>query len=160
RARVGLRLRRDVELAGGLRRLPAPQDRGGRRAAADPHRARRRLRAARAMTLRRRLALVAAAAGAIAIVVASLVVYRVLRGELRGRVDDELRASGTRVPFIARIESASPQRPGGPPPVPVPPGAERLRLPRGTLALPPPRDALGLATAYVDVVGPDGTLVL
>ena len=31
----------------GLRRLPAPQDRGRRRAAPDPHRPRRRLRAAR-----------------------------------------------------------------------------------------------------------------
>ena len=38
----------DLELARGLRRLPAPQDRGGRRAAADAHGARRRLRAARA----------------------------------------------------------------------------------------------------------------
>ena len=34
RARLGLRLRAELELARGLRRLPAPQARGGRRAAA------------------------------------------------------------------------------------------------------------------------------
>ena len=47
-ARVGLRLRPGLQLARGLRRLSAPQDRGGGRAAAAAHRARRRLRAARA----------------------------------------------------------------------------------------------------------------
>ena len=51
RARVGLRLRAALERARGVRGLPAPQARGGRRAAPDPHRARRRLRAARAVTL-------------------------------------------------------------------------------------------------------------
>ena len=48
RPRVGLRLRPRLELARGLRRLPAAQDGGGRRAAAAAHRARRRLRPARA----------------------------------------------------------------------------------------------------------------
>ena len=43
--RLGLRLRAGVELAGGVRRLPAPQDRGRRRAEADSHGARRRVRA-------------------------------------------------------------------------------------------------------------------
>ncbi len=44
RARVGLRLRAELELARGLRRLPAPQARGGRRAAGAAHGPRRRLR--------------------------------------------------------------------------------------------------------------------
>ncbi|MDO8209468.1 HAMP domain-containing sensor histidine kinase [Conexibacter sp. CPCC 206217] len=43
------------------------------------------------MTLRRRLALVAAAAVAVAIVLASGIVYVVVRGELRGQLDGELR---------------------------------------------------------------------
>ena len=47
RPRVGLRLRPDLELARGLHRLPAPQDRGRGRAAPDPHGARRRVRAPR-----------------------------------------------------------------------------------------------------------------
>ncbi|CAA9406170.1 MAG: Mycobacterial persistence response regulator MprA, partial [uncultured Pseudonocardia sp.] len=46
RAGVGLRLRDHRQRAGGLHRLPAPQDRGRRRAAADPHGARGRLRPA------------------------------------------------------------------------------------------------------------------
>ena len=46
RGGLGLRLPDHRQLARGLRRLPAPQDRGRGRAAADPHRARRRLRAA------------------------------------------------------------------------------------------------------------------
>ena len=45
RARVGLRLRLELELARRLHGLPAPQDRGGRRVAPAPHGARRRLRA-------------------------------------------------------------------------------------------------------------------
>ena len=44
RGGLGLRLPHDRQLARGVRRLPAPQDRGRGRAAADPHRARRRLR--------------------------------------------------------------------------------------------------------------------
>src|SRR5580765_8198508 len=45
---VGLRLRPDVELAHRLHRLPATEDRSGRRAAADPHHPWSRLRAPRA----------------------------------------------------------------------------------------------------------------
>ena len=52
RAGVGLRLPDHRQRAGGLHRLPAPQDRGRGRAAADPHRARRRLRAARHAAVR------------------------------------------------------------------------------------------------------------
>ena len=45
RAHLGLRLRDELTLARRLRRLPAAQDRGRRRAAPGPHGARRRLRA-------------------------------------------------------------------------------------------------------------------
>ena len=56
RAHLGLRLRLRFEVPGGLHRLPAPQDRGRGRGAPDPNRARRRVHAARAMTLRGRFA--------------------------------------------------------------------------------------------------------
>src|SRR6185503_18674609 len=67
RARVGIRLRLRVELARRLHRLSQAQDRGGWGAAADPHGPRRRVRAARTVTFRARLALVAAAAVALAV---------------------------------------------------------------------------------------------
>ena len=63
RGGLGLRLPHDRQLARGLRRLPAPQDRGRGRAAADPHRARRRVRAQGVLSMRpaaRRAALPAA----------------------------------------------------------------------------------------------------
>ncbi len=140
RARVGLRLRLDLELAGGLRRLPAAQDRGRRRVAPDPHGSRRRLRAARAMTLRRRLALVAAAAVAIAIALASGIVYVVVRGELRGQLDGELRQVAERrnLGFVLR------------PPGPAGDALAPMRAPGA------PRDALGLQTTYVGAVLEDG----
>src|SRR4029078_1753674 len=76
RPRLGLRLRAGVELAGGVRRLPAPQDRGAGRAEADPYGARRRVRAPRrAVSFRLRVALLAGAAVAIAVIAASAIVY-------------------------------------------------------------------------------------
>ncbi|HST39461.1 MAG TPA: HAMP domain-containing sensor histidine kinase [Conexibacter sp.] len=96
------------------------------------------------MTLRRRFALVAAAAVAIAIALASGIVYVVVRGELRGRLDAELRQVS--VPTRLRFALG-----GGPPP----PGAAGPRL-RGFTA---PRDALGLQTTYVAAVAADGTRV-
>src|SRR5207244_6978052 len=77
-----------------LHRLPASQDRGRRQAAADPDRAWRRLRTARTkMSFRARLALVAAAAVALAILTASFVIYFVVRNQLRSTVDDSLRTT-------------------------------------------------------------------
>jgi len=103
------------------------------------------------MTLRRRLALVAAAAVAVAIVLASALVYVVVRGELRGRLDDELRQAG-RVAGLARLPLAGVRpaagagaAPGEPPP---------LRRPFA-----PPRDALGLQTTYLALVDAAGELV-
>ena len=57
RPHLGLRLRDRLPLARRLHRLPAPQDRGRGRAAPRAHRARRRVRRARAMSLRWRIAL-------------------------------------------------------------------------------------------------------
>src|SRR5207237_194638 len=56
RARLGLRLRLRLELARRLHRVPPAQDRGGRKAEADPDGSRGRLRPARAMSFRARLA--------------------------------------------------------------------------------------------------------
>src|SRR5437764_668791 len=55
RTRVGLRLQPLLERPRRLRRLPAAEDRGGRRAAPPPHRPRNRLCAPRAMSLKGRL---------------------------------------------------------------------------------------------------------
>src|SRR5213076_882506 len=92
RTGLGLRLRALVELARRLHRLPETQDRGGRKAEADPDGSRRRLRAPRTVSFRTRLTLVAAAAVALAVVAASLVVFFVVRNQLRGQVDDALRS--------------------------------------------------------------------
>ena len=62
----------------------------GGTAAPDPHGPRRRLRAARGMSFRTRLALVAAAAVGIAVIVASVVVFVVVHNELFGEVDRAL----------------------------------------------------------------------
>src|SRR5262249_6095080 len=82
-----------LELARRVHRLPAAQDRSRRQAAVDPDDPRRRLRAARAMSFRTRLALVAAAAVALAVVAASVAVYFVVQDQLYGAVDNNLRRS-------------------------------------------------------------------
>src|SRR5207244_490174 len=119
RARLGLRLRPLVELARRLHRVPAAKDGGRRQAARDPDGPRRRLRAARAVSFRARLTLVAAAAVALAVVAASLVVFLVVRNQLRGQVDKSLRNRANSI-------VASPEGPG-------------LRIDHGTLeGVPPP----------------------
>jgi two-component system, OmpR family, sensor histidine kinase MprB len=100
------------------------------------------------MTLRRRFALLAAVAVAVTFVLGSAIVYVVVRGELRGHVDAELRASaGRRLPLGAMLRKTwLSAGPGG-----------RLGGPPGPL--PPPRDALGLTTAYVAIAAADGRVV-
>jgi two-component system sensor histidine kinase MprB len=110
------------------------------------------------VTLRRRFALVAAVAVAVTIVLASVIVYVVVRGELRGRVDDELRqAAGRRVPLgvVLRegVGGGGPLDPGGV-------GAGGAGAPGGPGVLPPPRDALGLPTAYLAIVDSGGTVIV
>src|SRR6185436_14156687 len=97
RARLGLRLRPLVEFARRLHRLPAPEDRSRRQAAPDPDGTRRRLRTARAVSFRTRLTLVAAAAVALAILAASLVVFLVVRNQLRGQVDSALQSRAEQI---------------------------------------------------------------
>jgi two-component system, OmpR family, sensor histidine kinase MprB len=60
------------------------------------------------VTLRRRLALIAGITVAAAIAVASLVAYLVVRSELRGQVDDELRAQAARAKQFVSITDAAP----------------------------------------------------
>src|SRR5207237_1299523 len=119
RARVGLRLRVRLELARCLRRLPAPQDGGRRQAAPDPHRPRRRVRPARGMSFRARLTLVAAAAVALAVVLASVVVWLVVRNQLYREVDNRLK---TRAVELANSGLHPETAPNGKPFLDTPPG--------------------------------------
>jgi two-component system, OmpR family, sensor histidine kinase MprB len=140
------------------------------------------------VTLRRRFALVAAVAVAVTIVVASGIVYVVVRGELRGRVDAELRQTAERrLPLAAALHEegaggplgglrlhggggdASGSLSGGPPGAAGPlghggrgplGGASPDAAPAGAPALPPPRDALGLPTAYLAVVDSGGAVLV
>src|SRR4030095_1703134 len=138
RARLGLRLRFRVELARRLHRLPPPQDRGRRPAAPDSHGAGRRVRAPRGMSFRVRLTFVAAAAVAFAVVLASIVVYAVVRDQLRGELDDSLR---DRAAAISRGHLEA--RPDF----------------RGDFFLDIPGPPLGGAGGYIQVVQEDGTTI-
>jgi two-component system, OmpR family, sensor histidine kinase MprB len=86
------------------------------------------------MTFRARLALVAAAAVALAVIAASFVVYFVVRSELRGPIDDSLRNSA------AEIQHAPPEE-----------------IARALFHL---RAKLGGAAGYPQVVKPDGSSLL
>ena len=99
RARVGLRLRRELELAGGVHRLPPTKDGAERGTAADPHDPRRRLCAPRAgMTLRARLTLAATIAAALAILGVAVLGVGFARHELRSEIDHALEGTGGRCP--------------------------------------------------------------
>jgi two-component system sensor histidine kinase MprB len=107
------------------------------------------------VTIRRRLVLLSAVAVAVAIAIASVVVYAVVRGNLRGQVDDALRADQPRAFFV----SADQRGPGPGIPeqkvtVPAPDGGVRVALPPGEFG-----DATGIAqvvTASGGVVAPVG----
>ena len=86
------------------------------------------------MTLGRRLTLLCALAVAATVVLASAIAYLATRGELRGQIDDSLRAQGRAVQVRAGL------RPQGPPPLP---------------GDPPP--SAGLAQGFATLVRPDGT---
>src|SRR4029450_10999733 len=89
---LGLRLRDQLQLAGGLRRPSSAQDRGRRRAQAPAHRAGGWLCTAGAgrVSLRARLTLLAAAAVAAAVALASVAAFLITRAELRHQVDTSL----------------------------------------------------------------------
>ena len=93
---VELRLRSRLEDPGGLRRLPAAEAGGGRRATADPHRSGRRLHAPGAMTLRVRLALALSLLTAIAVTAMALVGYRTHGHRLYQEIDRSLSSSSVR----------------------------------------------------------------
>src|SRR5207253_46751 len=90
-ASLGIRLRARLQLARRVRRLPAPQDGGGRRAPPHPERPGRGFHAAAAVTLRARLTLVSAGLVAAALVVAGIVIYASTAVNTRAEVDDSLR---------------------------------------------------------------------
>ncbi len=130
---LGVRLRQRVELARRVHRLPATQAGSRLRASAASHRAWCGVRAARGLGCPSAAGSRLAAAGAVAVAVlmASVAAYLVMRSELRGQVDDSLRDR-------ARVfEELSDD--GGPP-----------------LTAPPPGVLLGGATGYVQLVSPDG----
>ena len=101
------------------------------------------------MPFRRRLALAAAAAVAIAVLLASVAAYVLVRGQLRGEIDDSLRTRADGITDVGRVmpdHGVLPERQIPPPvlevggPVPfvqllgekgrvVAPGGERVRLP-------------------------------
>ena len=120
RGGVGRRGRGDAERRRPLRRLPAPQ---ARRAAADPHRARRRVPARPRVTLRARVAAAAAAAIVLAVALLVIAVPKFLEGELRGTLDDTL---VRRAADVARLNATVPGQLTAP-------GALEGRLAGGTL---------------------------
>ena len=96
------------------------------------------------MTLRRRLALLSALAVAVTVVIASVLVYALVRSQLRGNIDDEL--SGQAGDIVTRAERG-PAFEGGPPP-----GIEQ---PPETIPLPPPRP--GGAVPVGQLITAEGT---
>ena len=115
--------RRD-QRGGRLRGLPAPQARGGRRAAPDPHRARGRLRAAARplgrgrMRLQTRIALSAAAAVLAAVALFGAGAYYLISERAYDRLDSSLGDTADRVaaelagPDVGGRDFAEPPTPG------------------------------------------------
>jgi two-component system sensor histidine kinase MprB len=91
------------------------------------------------MTLRRRLTILAATSVALAICLASVVVYLAVRGELRGQIDDGIRAEGERIAqVIPQLNGQLPQE------LPVPP--------------PDAPGSFGPSPIFVQRIAPDGTV--
>ena len=103
------------------------------------------------MSFRARLALVAAAAVALAVIAASFVVYFVVRGQLYGTADDSLRALAGQLAKVDPQEfhhfAASPGELGGAPGYPQIVGLDGVPiLPRdATVALPVSKRVLDVA---------------
>jgi two-component system, OmpR family, sensor histidine kinase MprB len=91
------------------------------------------------LPFRRRLALAAAAAVAIAVLLASVAAYVLVRGQLRGEIDDSLRKRADGVTDVAGLM----QRPGFPP-------ARRI---------PPPDFEVGGAVPFVQLLGDEGRVL-
>ena len=154
RPRLALRLRAELEGARRLHRVPAAEDRGRRRAAADPHGARRRLRAPRAVSFRRRVVLLSGLAVAIAVAGVSVAhvrpgprpAPRARRRRVAARRDRNLRRAVAQLQRPAqardpalrlrrralRAGAGEPQQPGGGPPLPASRAAGRSQRLRAT----------------------------
>jgi two-component system sensor histidine kinase MprB len=88
---------------------------------------------------RRRLALAAAAAVAVAVLLASVAAYVLVRGQLRGEIDDSLRKRADAITEVSRVV---PGERFGPPP-------------RG---VPPPGGVVGGPVPFVQLLGEKGTV--
>ncbi len=120
------------------------------------------------MSLRRRLALLSALAVAVTVLLASALVYVLVRDRLRGDIDNDLRHQADvvtqRAAQAAPVINGSAQGPvtfgtGGPPPAPPKRGKGAERGDRVFLqqAVPPPGP--GAPPALAQVIGPNGTVV-
>ena len=116
------------------------------------------------MSLRRRLALLSALAVAFAVLLASALVYTLVRDRLRGDIDNDLRHQAELV--AGRVEQAGPLSAdqAEPPPNPQPPpsGTERrgLQAEGGQFlqrAVPPPGP--GAPPSLAQLIGPNGAVV-
>ncbi|HYZ27910.1 MAG TPA: HAMP domain-containing sensor histidine kinase [Thermoleophilaceae bacterium] len=110
------------------------------------------------MTIRKRLVLLSAVAVAVAIAIASAAVYVVVRGNLRGQVDDALRADRPKVFFVSAKQDALGDAGGfnlaEKVTAPAPENGVRVALPPGKFG-----DVTGVAqlvTSKGDVVAPAG----
>jgi two-component system, OmpR family, sensor histidine kinase MprB len=106
------------------------------------------------MALRRRLTLASAAAVAVAVVLASAVTFLVVRGQLRGQVDEALEG------LVPQVTLELPAPPGGGRVPLAPPGIPSERLSRrGGVALALPEPALGGPRGYAQLVSSDGEVL-
>ena len=102
------------------------------------------------MTFRRRLTLAGAAAVAVAVALASLATFLVVRAELRGQVDDSLRATAERVEDVLLFSSSIPPELG------LPGEGVRQRLALRGSPLEGPERYAQIVLANGAVVGPPG----
>ena len=106
------------------------------------------------MTLRRRLALLSGGAVAVTILLASAIVYVLVRDNLRNQVDEDLREQAQRT--TVRPDGVPPTA-GAPVPAPVAGGDGRGRGEDGAIALPPP--APGGPSGIGQLIRPDGAVI-
>ncbi len=129
----------------------------GRRVAPHPHRARCGVRVARGMSFRARIAIAAAGAVALAVVLASILVFFVVRDQLRTQIDEALESRAEQIAHIPihEFESSSGEtyvtllRPGFGEPASsmqvVKADGEILRTPVDDVKLPVPDAAIAVA---------------
>jgi two-component system sensor histidine kinase MprB len=103
----------------------------------------------RRLSFRRRLVFFCALAVAVAICASSAVVYVVVRGELRGRIDGELRSLATRVvPMQMQLPAPPPEK-----------GVDKAGVKRDKFFLSVPSDRLGGSIGYAQIVRTSGKVV-